>query len=142
MPKATKPISRAPSRVVLKSTDIPGVFRNKAGTLTDECGIALSFKALRTKDNERFSEALDGGAVLQPADLLKAIALDPRQPLHVRLDAANKAAGYFTPKRVAVQGVEGAPPIGIADVSKLNQKDLDKLEAALELASALMDKAK
>jgi len=127
-----------PRKVKLTPTDIPGVFRNKAGTLVDEHNVALSFKALHTKDQERFSEALNGGGVSQPADLLKAVALDPRLPLHTRLDAANKAAPYFTPKKVAIQGVEGAAPIGIQDVAALPQKDLDRLEALYAQAAKLL----
>jgi hypothetical protein len=133
---------RTSRRLALKPTDIPGVFRNKAGVLTDEAGVSLTFKTLRKLDNDRFADALSGGAVSEPADLLKAIALDPRMPLHVRMDAANKSAGFFTPKRVAVQGVAGAPPIGVEQVNKLPQKDLDKLEAALTLAASLMEKVK
>lgn len=130
-----------PRKVKLTPTDIPGVFRNKVGTLVDENNVALSFKALRTKDQERFSEALGGGEVTQPADLLKAVALDPRLPLHTRLDAANKAAPYFTPKKVAIQGVEGAAPIGIQDVAALPQKDLDRLEALYAQAAKLLGSA-
>jgi hypothetical protein len=130
-----------PRKVKLTPTDIPGVFRNKVGTLVDEHNVALSFKALRTKDQERFGEALNGGEVSQPADLLKAVALDPRLPLHTRLDAANKAAPYFTPKKVAIQGVEGAAPIGIQDVAALPQKDLDRLEALYAQAAKLLGAA-
>ena len=130
-----------PRKVKLTPTDIPGVFRNKVGTLVDENNVALSFKALRTKDQERFSEALGGGEVTQPAELLKAVALDPRLPLHTRLDAANKAAPYFTPKKVAIQGVEGAAPIGIQDVAALTQKDLDRLEALYAQAAKLLGSA-
>ena len=130
-----------PRKVKLTPTDIPGVFRNKVGTLVDEHNVALSFKALRTKDQERFSEALGGGEVTQPADLLKAVALDPRLPLHTRMDAANKAAPYFTPKKVAIQGVEGAAPIGIQDVAALPQKDLDRLEALYAQAAKLLGSA-
>lgn len=130
-----------PRKVKLTPTDIPGVFRNKVGTLVDENNVALSFKALRTKDQERFSEALGGGEVTQPAELLKAVALDPRLPLHTRLDAANKAAPYFTPKKVAIQGVEGAAPIGIQDVAALPQKDLDRLEELYAQAAKLLGSA-
>lgn len=130
-----------PRKVKLTPTDIPGVFRNKVGTLVDENNVALSFKALRTKDQERFSEALGGGEVTQPAELLKAVALDPRLPLHTRLDAANKAAPYFTPKKVAIQGVEGAAPIGIQGVAALPQKDLDRLEELYAQAAKLLGSA-
>lgn len=128
---------KTPRRTGLTATDIPGVFRNKAGTLVNEANVALSFKALRAKDAERFREALGGADVAQPADLLKAVALDPRMPLGVRMDAAHKAAPYYTAKRVAIQGVEGAPPIGIAEASALPQKKLDELETLLTKALAL-----
>lgn len=126
-----------PRKTNLIPTDIPGVFRNKVGTLVDELNVALSFKALQAKDDSRFAEALRGGAVTQPADLLKAVALDPRMPLHTRLDAANKAAPYFTPKKLALQGVEGAPPIGIQDLSSLPQKELDRLEVLYAQAAEI-----
>jgi hypothetical protein len=133
---------RTPRRSALKLTDVPNVYRNKAGALTDEYGVLLSFKALRAHDKAWVAEVLDGGIITEPADLLKAVSLDPRYPMSTRLDAATKAAPYFTPKRVAVQGVAGAPPIGIAEVSKLSTKDLDKLESALATAMALMEKTK
>lgn len=128
----------SPRKVTLTPTDLPDVYHNKMGTLVDEYNVAISFKALRIKDLNRFREALGGGEVNQPADLLKAVALDPRLPLHMRVDAANKAAPYFTPKRVAIQGVDGAPPISLQDVSALPQKDLDRLEALYAQAAKLL----
>lgn len=124
----------------LRATDIPGVFINKAGTHVDEHGVALSFKSLRQKDNDRFQEALEGSALGQPADLLRAIALDPRMPLHVRMDAATKAAPYFSPKLMGVQGVAGQPPVGLG-LDKLPQRELDALEKALQLAESIINKA-
>jgi hypothetical protein len=124
----------------LKSTDIPNVYQNRAGVLVDEDGVAMSFSQLKKHDTARFAEVLEGQPVSQPADLLKAVSLDPRMPLHVRLDAANKAAPYFTAKRVAVQGVSGEPPLSI-NVNSLPQQDLDKLEQLLTQAMQLMEQS-
>lgn len=114
----------------LTPTSTPGVFVNKAGTLVNEFGVALSFKEVAKRDEERWTEVL-GKSVQEPADLLKAMALDPRLPLHERKDAAKAAAQYFTPKRVSVQGGgEGTPPIDLR-VKDLPQSVLDATEKAL-----------
>ena len=126
-------------RAAFTPTDIPGVFRNKAGVLVDEDGVAISFKTLRHKDNIRFQEAQEGSVLAQPADLLRAIALDPRMPLHVRIDAANKAAPYFTAKRMAVQGVPNEPPVSL-NLGSMAQNELDALEKALALAQGILSK--
>jgi hypothetical protein len=133
-------VNLTPRRLTLKATDIPNVYRNKAGVLVDEDGVALSFSQLKKHDSARFEECLSGQQASQPADILKAVSLDPRMPLHVRLDAANKAAPYFTAKRVAVQGVAGEPPVSI-NVNALPQQDLDKLEHLLTQALQLMEQA-
>lgn len=91
----------------LRPTDTPGVFLNTLGTLVDRNGVALAFKDLKRKDDARFKEVL-GGPVETPADLLRAIAMDPRFPMHQRIDAANKAAPYFSAKRVAVSQAPGS----------------------------------
>jgi hypothetical protein len=141
--KSTKdltPRRLTPRRLALKPTDIPNVYTNRAGVIVDEDGVALGFTQLKKHDSARFAEVLDGGEVSQPADLLKAVSLDPRMPLHVRLDAASKAAPYFTAKRVAVQGVAGEPPVSI-NLSSLKQQDLDKLEQLLVQAYQLMEQS-
>ena len=137
--KKTTATPRIP-RSKLRSTDLDGVFTTPDGRRVDEHGVDLDFKTLKRKDEQRFTEAL-GAPVQNPADLLKAVALDPRHPLATRIDAANKAAPYFTPKLVAVQGVAGAAPIGIQDVSSLPQKELDRLEALYAQAAELLSKA-
>lgn len=127
-------------RAKLRPTDLEGVFTAPDGRRVDEHGVDLDFKTLKRRDEQRFTEAL-GKSVETPAELLKAVALDPRNNLSVRVDAANKAAPYFTPKLVAVQGVAGAAPIGIQEVSSLPQKDLDRLEALYAQAAELLNKA-
>lgn len=128
--KATRP------RSALKATDVPGVFRTKDGSFVDENGVDMEFKSIKKRDDARFAE-VTGSAPTQPADLLKAVALDPRNPLHMRMDAATKAAPYFTPKLVAVQGVQGAAPIGIQALGGMTQEQLNQYEALLRQAAAL-----
>lgn len=125
----------------LKPTDIPGVYINSAGVKVGTNGVALTFKELKRKDTERFKEA-SGEDVVTPADLLKAVAMDPRHPLPQRIDAANKAAPYFTAKRVAIQGGgPEAPPIDLrVAMETLPQKELDKLEKLLAAVDELISK--
>jgi hypothetical protein len=50
------------------------------------------------------------------------------------------AAPYFSPKLIAMQGVAGAPPVSLDVLRTMPQKDLDKLETALNLAEGLLEK--
>jgi hypothetical protein len=76
-----------------------GVFVNAAGVPVDKDGVALGFKDLKKRDNIKWREALEDTS-LQPADLLKAIAFDPRFSINQRMAAAISAAPYFTARKV------------------------------------------
>ena len=79
----------------LVPTDIPNVYRNlRTQALCDSRGVALSFLEVKAADEERFIEVV-GEVPESPAALLKAVALDPRHPLDVRLSAARQAAPYY-----------------------------------------------
>ena len=140
--KAAPPVSRPAVRSKLTRTDVPGLYRNRAGIVVDEDGVALDFKNIKAKDDDRAIEVI-GKRAETPADVLKIAAMDPRLPMHVRLDAANKAAPYFSAKRVAVQGGgDGAPPINVqAAVEAMPSKELDAFVKALEAAGTKLDKA-
>ena len=121
-------------RSKLKSTDLEGVFTTTDGRKVDVHGVDLDFKALKKRDAARFTEVL-GKDVETPADLLKAVALDPRNSMVVRMDAAHKAAPYFNPKLVAVQGVAGGPAITMANLSEMSKEQLAAYEQALRAAA-------
>lgn len=129
-----KPTTPRIPRSKLKSTDLEGVFVTLDGRRVDEHGVDLDFKALKKRDTERFTEVL-GKDIESPADLLKAVALDPRNSMERRIDAAHKAAPYFNPKLVAVQGVAGGPAITMANLSDMSPEQLNAYEAALKSAA-------
>lgn len=81
----------------LFATDKPGVYRNSSGSLVGENGVLLSLNFLADAE-ALLDEEIIGKRVETPAELLKRIALDPRQPLLIRLDAAKAAAPYFDRK--------------------------------------------
>jgi hypothetical protein len=122
----------------LTPTGVTGVYTNRVGSLVDARGVLMTFKNLRARDNAHFKAASEDSVIGQPADLLRAVALDPTQPLAVRVDAAHKAAAYYTPKLIAVQGVAGAPPIGVRNMADLSQEELDKYEALTAQAAQLV----
>lgn len=124
------------NRKVVTATDIPGVYRNRAGVMVGEDGVALSFRDLKKRDDERHVEVI-GKPVQTPAEFLKSVALDPRMPLHTRVDAANKSAAFFDAKRVAVQGGPVGSPALKMQVAELPKESLDKMEALLEQMQAL-----
>jgi hypothetical protein len=88
----------------LRSTDLDGVYINEKGVHVDRSGVSLDFKKLKQKEQTQRREVL-GHDVTEPHHLLKAISLDPRYPLQVRVDAAKSAAPYFAPKKLD-RGVE------------------------------------
>ena len=71
-------------RSKLKSTDLEGVYHTTDGRRVDEHGVDIDFKALKKRDAARFTEVL-GKDIESPADLLKAVALDPRNSLTAAL---------------------------------------------------------
>jgi hypothetical protein len=120
----------------LKKTDVPGIYKTRDGAFVDVNGVDMDFKSIKKRDDDRHREVL-GTTVTQPADLLKSVALDPRNSMHVRIDAATKAAPYFTPKLVAMQGVAGAAPIGMQMLGGMTQAQLDQYESLLKQAAEL-----
>lgn len=137
------PSTKSPSKVVpraprssLKPTDVPGVFRNKAGVLVDADGIAVGFRDVKKADDTRFKEVL-GRDPLTPLDVITGTAMDPRNPMHVRLDAAKAATPYLSPKLVAIQGVAGAPPIR-HDMTNKSDSELVAMRAKMEELLGMM----
>jgi len=126
----------------LRETSTPGVYLNRANVLVDRNGVALEFKEVLKRDRAALSEVLDH-EVTTPAQFLKSVALDPRKPFGLRVDAAKSAAPYFD--RRMPQAIDGGvdPNTGVAvplfDPSKLQAlptKELQALMALLEKAGA------
>lgn len=130
-------IPRAP-RSTLKATDVPGVYRNRVGALVDSDGVLMAFKNIKKADDDRFTEVL-GNAPTTPLDVMTGVAMDPRNPMHVRLDAAKHATPYIKPKLVAVQGVAGAAPINVG-FDKLDDAALTDVRRRLEELAVLISK--
>ena len=137
--KKTTTTPRTP-RKLLRATDLEGVFHTADGRRVDEYGVDLDFKSLKKRDAARFTEVL-GKDVETPAELLKAVALDPRHSLDKRIDAAHKAAPYFNAKLVAVQGVAGGAPIAVANLSEMTLDQLKAYEAAWAAAASVATRA-
>lgn len=123
----------------LRPTGTPGVYLNRMNALVDRNGVALSFKDVLRKDKDNMRDVI-GVEVDTPAKLLKAVALDPRFRMGLRIDAAKNAAPYFDRKMpTAIDG--GVNPDGTSiplfDASKLQGLDSKELKTML----ALMEKA-
>lgn len=123
---------RASSKAhVLVGTDIPGVYINRSGVHCDANGVSIAFTELKSKDEARWVEAV-GAAPRTPAELLKAVAFDPRMRLDVRLHAARQAAPYFDMKMpLRVEGSLSAK--SALDLSKLASMPKTKREQLLTL---------
>jgi hypothetical protein len=120
-------------RMRLVETDIPGVFRNaRTGHLCNESGVRLSFATLKKMDEERWVESI-GKPVETPAELLKAVALDPRMHLDVRLSAAKQAAPYYDAKMPLKVEASGGGLVGTLDLAKLAAIPAEERKALLEL---------
>lgn len=117
------------TRQTLTLTDCPGVYRNRMGVLVDEYGRALSFAEVKSADNQRFVEAV-GAVPESPAALLRAVALDPRQRLDVRLHAARQAAPYYD-KRQPIR-IEGDSPPSMFDFARLVSLPVAERKAFIE----------
>jgi hypothetical protein len=127
-------VARSSAQNILMSTDIPGVFRSRAGVLCNEKGVSLSFTELKSKDDARWVEAV-GAVPTTPAELLKATAMDPRMPLDTRLSAARQAAPYYDMRMpLRIDGSMTAKS-GI-DMAKLAAMPRVKRETLLELLKA------
>lgn len=82
----------------LTAADTEGVFFNERGVAVDKNGVALAFKALKKRDEDHRAEVL-GHQVKEPHEFMKAVCMDPRYSLAVRMDAAKAAAPYFAAKK-------------------------------------------
>jgi hypothetical protein len=115
--RASKPAQRL---TPLAST---GTFITEQGVIVDARGVGISFQQLQSQDDTYFAEVL-GKSVETPAELLKAVALDPRQPLARRLACAKDAAPYFDKKTPVMIETPAEDPTKLMDLSKLTDKEL------------------
>lgn len=118
------------AKPVLLGTDIPGVYLNKHGIQCDDRGIALTFLQIKRADEARFVEAV-GAIPNTPAELMRAVAMDPRNSLGVRFKAAKEAAPYFDRKMPLA--VESTVSAGALDLAKLALMPKAKRQALLDL---------
>lgn len=97
--------------------------------------MALSFFQVKAADAAARVEVL-GEPADTPAKFLKSVALDPRQPMERRLDAAKAAAPYTDRKQpLGVDGgldANGAPQ-PLIDVAKLQGMPTAELVQMIEL---------
>lgn len=102
----------------------------------DEYGVLLSFKELQKRDAQRFAEVVEDPSIQSPAELLRAIALDPRHPLLMRMEAAVKAAPYFDKKKpLAIETAPAAPtPLNEETLKNMSPDELLQLLALLKKA--------
>src|SRR5688500_180893 len=96
--------AKNPSGPALAPTEVPGVFRNSAGNLVDEFGFILGLRKAKQAEQDDLSQVL-GHEVRTPAEFLKALSLDPRVPVQMRMEAA-KAAAPYTDRKMP-QGLDG-----------------------------------
>lgn len=119
----------------LRPSATPGVYLNALNVPCNELGVALSFMEVKRRDVQSLEEAA-GRPVNTPAEFLSAVAMDPRQPMPVRIDAAKSAAPYTDRKQpVAVDGgldPNGAP-MPLFDSLKLKGVPKEKLLALMAL---------
>lgn len=116
----------------LRPSDIPGVWLNRFNIPCDEDGVSLSFKAVKARDRAHLVEVMEDAATDSPAQYLKAVAVDPRFPTAVRVDAAKAAAPYFDRKQP--QALDGGldatgAPVPLLDTSKLSGLSTEELTA-------------
>lgn len=126
VPEPDKPLPH------LAATDRPGVYLNSSGAFVDSNGVLLSLSALSGAE-----EALDvmilGKKVETPAELMKRIALDPRLPLTMRLDAAKGAAPYYDKKTpIATENTNVDKTMDLAMLAKMPSGKRAELLALLK----------
>lgn len=103
----------------LTPTDKPGVFINSAGAFVDQYNVLVSLAMLGNAE-QLLDEQIIGKKVETPAELMKRIALDPRLPLTMRLDAAKGAAPYYDKKTpIATENTNVDKTIDMAVLAKV-----------------------
>lgn len=120
IPAPSKSRTAPRSKKLLRLTDVPGVYLNDQQVHVDERGVKLSFIQIRKADRDRLIEAAGEDIGTSPAALLRAVALDPRQRLDVRLSAARQAAPYFDQRMpLKIEGSVDATGIDMAKVAAM-----------------------
>ena len=117
---------------------------NDKGVYVDANGVAVTFKKLKEAEDEKAFEVI-GELADSPAKLLKAVALDPRVNLAVRIDAAKAAAPYFDRKQpTSVDGgvdPETGKPVPLGSDMKMAEKvgklTDDELKTLMQLAKRM-----
>lgn len=120
----------------LQKTTTPGVYVNRAGIMVDKNGVALNFNQVKEKDDARWEQIL-GKPVETPAELLKAVSLDPTKTLAMRIDAAKSSAPYYTRKMpIGVDGGADGRPImvSVRELRGLSDEQLAQMQALVALA--------
>ncbi len=116
-----------PSLPHLTSTGIPGIFLNRDGKQVDSRGVLFNM-GLAQKDEDALAFEILGETVDSPAKLLKRVALDPRLPLMMRVDAAKAAAPYYDKKTpVAIHNTNEDFTLDMTAIAKLPLAERRKL---------------
>ncbi len=116
--------------VPLARTDLPGIYRNTSGAFTDERGVPVNWSRIKEADDNRWVEAV-GSVPKTPAQLMAAMAMDPRHSLEFRLNAARLAAPY-TDKKMPLM-IEASATVGGVDLATLGSMSTDDRKALLDL---------
>ena len=116
--------------VPLARTDLPGIYRNTSGAFTDERGIPVSWERIKQADADRWVEAV-GSVPKTPAQLMAAMAMDPRHSLEFRLNAARLAAPY-TDRKMPLM-IEASATVGGMDLASLAGMSTEDRQALLDL---------
>jgi len=95
------------ARFGLRRTGIPGVYVNRSGNRVNRNNVLLSMLQLKAAERDHAEEVI-GEPVDTPAELLRLVALDPTQPLALRIECAKSAAPYYDRKMPI--GIEGGAP--------------------------------
>lgn len=116
----------------LAATDKPGIYVNEAGAYVDSNGVLASFAALGAAE-AALDEQILGKKVETPAELMKRIALDPRLPLTMRLDAAKGAAPYYDKKTpIATENTNVDKTMDLTMLAKVPKEKRAELLALLK----------
>lgn len=130
--KASPSDAAAPVTAVvpLARTDLPGIYRNTSGAFTDDRGVPVTWTRIKEADDNRWVEAV-GAVPKTPAQLMTAMAMDPRHSLEFRLNAARLAAPY-TDRKMPLM-IEASATVGGVDLATLGSMTPDDRKALLDL---------